>query len=100
MRKEEALKSKQESPVVKFVRDNNGRQVFVGGMWTGDFIGTILSHGFTEAVFRVEKPLTGDTPRPGEKVTFPLGKYLNLRNLTDSEAQITISEAVGDVEIQ
>jgi hypothetical protein len=94
------VKKKQEKPpLVKFCEEHKGKQVFVGGMWTGDFIGTILSHGRTSMNVRVEKPINGDTPKPGETFEFPLGKYLLVRDPTDTERQIALGELYGHIDI-
>lgn len=83
---------------VKFCKAHYGRTVMASGMWTGDFIGVISDVGFTQVSFRVEKP-AGDAVKPGDTVTFPYGVYLKMRELTDAEAQVAISEAVGDITI-
>jgi hypothetical protein len=80
-----------------FCKTHKGKPVFVGGMWSGDFIGTVVSHGATEATFHVEKPLNGTVD--SDTYTFPYGTYMTLRELTDAERQVTISEVVGDIEV-
>lgn len=80
-----------------------GGAIFVGGMWTGDFVGTVVRIGFTEAEFRVDRPL-GDrrrleVPAPGTRVVLAYSKRMELRLPTDEERQVTISEEVGDIEI-
>lgn len=36
-------------PLVEFCRRHTGKTVYVGGMWTGDFVGAVVSHCFLEA---------------------------------------------------
>lgn len=83
---------------VRFCKSHVDKPVHVSGMWTGDFIGRVSAVGHTEVSFRFEK-LAGGILIAGDVVTFPYGFYLKIRDLTDAEAQITITEAVGDIAI-
>lgn len=83
----------------EFCKGNKGKHVFVGGMWTGDFIGTIVSYGSMDITFRVEKPINGGSSAPGGEYAFPYGKYLTLRGLTDEEKQMDIAEVYGEIHV-
>lgn len=93
------MKKPEDNLRYKFCDSHKGKSVFVGGMYTGDFIGTILSNGLTEVTIRVEKPLNGGHAVPGDTHIFPLGRYLILRDPTDAERQIDISEVAGNIEV-
>lgn len=83
---------------IKFLKSLAGKPVYVSGTWTGDFVGRVFAVGESEASFRVEKPLS-DAVKAGDVFAFPYGVYLKVREATDVERQITISEAEGDIVI-
>lgn len=98
MRGVEREKHKEE--LVKFLTAMRGKRVYVAGMWTGEIIGVVSDVGWTEVSFRVEKTYSKNGVHQGDTVTFPYGIFMKVRELTDAEKQITISEAVGDIEIK
>lgn len=90
---------KQTESLIKYLKAKMRKPVFVLGMWSGDFIGTVEAVGWTQVSFRAEKPIAGGIVKVGDTFTFPYSRAMRVRELTDEEAQITISESVGDIEI-
>jgi hypothetical protein len=87
----------------QFCRAHMGKPVFVGGMWPGNFIGTIVSEGATRFEVRFDKSLSEfgavNDPKVGDVIDLAYGSYLRLRELEDSEKQLTISEVYGDINV-
>ena len=96
------MKETQEQIIRKnfwnFCKGHSKVEVFVGGMYTGNFIGSIVRYDTYEVRFKVVKPITGDT-KAGEEHTFPYGTYLTLRDLKDEEKQMDIAEVYGTIHV-
>ena len=100
MRKTLDVANERYRRMQEFCKLHKDKDVVVAGLWYGEFIGQPKEIRATECTFKFVRLLNHVSSKMKDHLLdVPFAGYVTLRELTDEEAQVSISEVYGEVEI-